>query len=646
MNQIAKRGKGLPRGACGASCFRVRQLALFLESIGRRDGAAEFAPRPRRRRRQGADGHPPGFSVRLFALYGLALAVALILAGATGARAQEMGSTHGPLALVTVAPVGGLPLYAAPTATGSGNCLSSGNACTLATACSFVKQIATFLSAAGPINLANGTHNALDANNADCSVLGNGGGSSSQLVSIVGNCLSPSSVTIAVPNNAAGFYVKDGGEAAIGGVTFTLGTNAIGIENSGQSSVVDYASAGCPVIWGASGSGSTHVTGASGSFTNLGGGGETFTANFNQHWNFGGDAQFSAGGATSIPSAVSWTNLLTASGSGYYLNFVNWSATGAGVAGSTGVRAQLTGPGYMVLAGATPCATVFPGNSGGNCSFSFGAQDNAGDGFTGTGIVVGNQAPTINNPIVGAQTYSSLPGSPTAGQISHIIDGNASHCADGACTTPGTAITGGGGLDLLMRWNGSAWVLLSAQSQVSLPGTGTVTEQKNTAGAGLTATGNCDNVNSNAGSPCNYALALTSPIMQASPTNPTGTTSTASPVMMGLGATCTITPAYSTRIHVDFSGSISNSSTGNGGTVQVRIGSGTAPVNGFSLSGNGAFALLNSTSSTASAFTPWATGGVITGLTPGTAYWIDLAVKVIGGGTEIITGLYCSAFEM
>lgn len=37
-------------------------------------------------------------------------------------------------------------------------------------------------------------------------------------------------------------------------------------------------------------------------------------------------------------------------------------------------------------------------------------------------------------------------------------------------------------------------------------GSGTVTEQKNTAGAGLSTSGNCDNLSSNAGSPCQYQI--------------------------------------------------------------------------------------------------------------------------------------------
>ena len=317
---------------------------------------------------------------------------------------------------IPVAPVGGLPLYAAPAAIGTGNCLSAGNACTLATACSFAKQIATFLGPGGPINLADGAYNTVDANSALCSVLGNGGGSAPQLLSVVGNCGSPTNVILAVPANSIGIYIKDGGEAAVSCFEVTLGAGASGIQNAGQGGVADYGK----IVWGTSGANSVHVSGGPGSYINLSNAGETIATNFNLHWLFSGDAQFSAAGVTAISNSTTFTGFLTASGGGYYLNLLSWSFTGSAL---TGVRATLIGPGHMVTAAAASCASVLPGTGGGNCSFSFGAQDNAGDGITGTGPVVGKEGPTIDNPIVEAQLYSSLPVSPTAGQISHIIDG-------------------------------------------------------------------------------------------------------------------------------------------------------------------------------------------------------------------------------
>lgn len=366
------------------------------------------------------------------------------------------------LALVSagaVAPVGGLPLYAAPTATGTGTCLSAGNACTLATACSFVKQIATFLGPAGPINLADGTYSTVDAGTSSlCPVAGNSGGSSSQLISIIGNCAVPTNVILAVPNNNLGIYVTDAGEVSVSCFEITLGSGAIGIENAGQGAVSDYNN----IVWGASGANSVHVSGQAGSYVNMGAGGEIITANFSFHWQFSGDGRFNAGGVTAIANSTTYSLFLSVTGS-QYINLSSWSFTGTSL---TGVRAVLTGPGYLLTAAAAPCASVIPGNTA--CNLSLGFQDNAGEGMTGTGIGVGQQQPSIFDPIVGADLYSSLPGSPTAGQISHIVDGLAANCSDGACTTPSATVTGGGGsLDLLIGYNGAAWRIFRANAPAS-----------------------------------------------------------------------------------------------------------------------------------------------------------------------------------
>jgi hypothetical protein len=58
-------------------------------------------------------------------------------------------------------------------------------------------------------------------------------------------------------------------------------------------------------------------------------------------------------------------------------------------------------------------------------------------------------------------TFSTLPGSPTAGTLATISDGLAGQCADGTCTTFGTNVTGGGGaLKLLVWYNGTNWTLM------------------------------------------------------------------------------------------------------------------------------------------------------------------------------------------
>jgi hypothetical protein len=341
---------------------------------------------------------------------------------------------------VPLPPAGGVNLYASPSGSDTNNtCLNSGAPCTLKGACAARNRIATFLSGTFTIVPANGTYSAVDANLALCSITGNAGGSSSTLTNIIGS--SPSNVTFAVPANDAGVYIKDGGEVEISGVTFTGGNGSLGIENSGQNAVSDYFN----VVWGAWGTGGAHVSGTSGSFINLLSPGETISGNFlsSIHWNFSGGAVLNAGAPTNIPSAVSWTGgaFLVAKGNPY-IGLSGWSLTGSGVAGSTGQRADLTGPGYMVTPGNATCNAAFPGDQ--NCAFTLGFETSAAD-------------PTAL-PIT---TFTNLPGA-VFRRIGGISDGLAANCGDGACTAPGTIISGGGGaLMLLVYADGTNWRLLS-----------------------------------------------------------------------------------------------------------------------------------------------------------------------------------------
>jgi hypothetical protein len=141
-------------------------------------------------------------------------------------------------------------------------------------------------------------------------------------------------------------------------------------------------------------------------------------------------------------------------------------------------------------------------------------------------------------------------------------------------------------------------------------------------------------------------LTLTSATLQATPSNPTGTTNTTG-VMMGLGSTCKITPVYSSRVFLQFSGIAINTIAINHTLITSKFGTGSAPANAASVTGTtvGA-AVIAATSSTASAFVPFGgLGGVITGLTPGTAYWFDLYVAASTSGTASIADVTCAAME-
>lgn len=300
---------------------------------------------------------------------------------------------------VYLPPAGGTQLYAAPTAVGTGSCLSPSNACTLATACSFRVQVATFLSGPANISLADGTYTTLDANNALCSIFGNEGGSSSVLTTLAGNAVTPTNVILAVPANAIGVEVKDGGETSVTHLEFTGSNGSIGIQNAGQGAVADYND----IYWGAWGTSGVHVSIAGGGFVNVGGTGETMVGNFTSsfHWNPSGGGNLFAGGPSKIPSAISWTGgdwLIVNTGNST-VNLSGWSVTGSGVGGSTGGQAILQGMGIMVTAGNASCTSVMPGTGG--CQFLNGFQDTAGDlQSTGTFLTSVMPAPTRAGDIV------------------------------------------------------------------------------------------------------------------------------------------------------------------------------------------------------------------------------------------------------
>jgi hypothetical protein len=112
-------------------------------------------------------------------------------------------------------------------------------------------------------------------------------------------------------------------------------------------------------------------------------------------------------------------------------------------------------------------------------------------------------------------------------QISSTVAGD---CKDsGAATRPtsgqviGKVITGG---------SGAGTYSLALQIGASNAGTGTVTEQKNTAGAALAISGNCDNTSTNASSPCQYSLAA--PYFSAYPSVASTTVTTATSTKMAI----------------------------------------------------------------------------------------------------------------
>lgn len=132
------------------------------------------------------------------------------------------------------------------------------------------------------------------------------------------------------------------------------------------------------------------------------------------------------------------------------------------------------------------------------------------------------------------------------------------------------------------------------------------------------------------------------PILDATPTNPTGLTAVG---MLGVGSTCKITPILTGRIHIDFWFNYAdNSST----TLAAlgKYGTGTAPANAAAVTGT-SFGSNLSLQAGAGGITYFAsTGANISGLTVGTQVWLDLAITTLPTGTATVSNLHCSAQEL
>jgi len=122
--------------------------------------------------------------------------------------------------------------------------------------------------------------------------------------------------------------------------------------------------------------------------------------------------------------------------------------------------------------------------------------------------------------------------------------------------------------------------------------------------------------------------------------NPTGTAS-ASYVMMGLALS--LAPEVASGAWVTADGQITNSANNGETDVVVCYGTGTAPLNGAAQIGTIVGQPARYKSTAANDFVPFSLTSLIPNLTSGATYWIDLAVKAVGGGTARVMDLDFSA---
>lgn len=131
---------------------------------------------------------------------------------------------------------------------------------------------------------------------------------------------------------------------------------------------------------------------------------------------------------------------------------------------------------------------------------------------------------------------------------------------------------------------------------------------------------------------------------QVTSATPTGTTS-ATAVMGGLGGTFAITPGVTGRVKIEISGQMANSTINDGVTLDLRYGTGTAPANGDAVTGTLAGISQTATSLVAAQRSGFCLQAIVTGLTVGTAYWMDFSQLAVTGGTASAFGVTATAME-
>jgi len=129
---------------------------------------------------------------------------------------------------------------------------------------------------------------------------------------------------------------------------------------------------------------------------------------------------------------------------------------------------------------------------------------------------------------------------------------------------------------------------------------------------------------------------------QATPADPTGTNNTTG-LMMGLAGA--ITPVSSGRVCYSITGDVANNTTADGAKLGLYYGTGTAPANAAAITGTAIGAVPVYSAAANNQRVPFNITVIITGLTLGTAYWLDLMLGAVTGGTAVVKNLTVTAFE-
>lgn len=126
------------------------------------------------------------------------------------------------------------------------------------------------------------------------------------------------------------------------------------------------------------------------------------------------------------------------------------------------------------------------------------------------------------------------------------------------------------------------------------------------------------------------------------------TSSTAQSTHKMAGFAGSITPIKSGKILIRVIGDITQNTSSRGASVKVNYGTGSAPADGDADTGTQVGPDINIAQTGATAFTvPYSAGGIVTGLTIGTTYWIDCAHRItLGGGISTLANSQIEIIEL
>jgi hypothetical protein len=126
---------------------------------------------------------------------------------------------------------------------------------------------------------------------------------------------------------------------------------------------------------------------------------------------------------------------------------------------------------------------------------------------------------------------------------------------------------------------------------------------------------------------------------------PTGTVS-GTPIMMGLGSVCKITPGSTGVVQFSFYGAVTNSTTSDGWILGGSYGTGAAPANGVAGTGTIFGTPMQSNVAVGADVTPFAYSGVASGLAAGVPLWFDIRLNAVTAGTASVNFVTCTAQEL